>query len=323
MLRVVSRCRCNSASSLLGRHHFEHSGLTGLQRHFVMTGTGHTPKGHAGQGNFPLCSGRPACRQITSMFDTLAANKPGSPRMYLYSICGLFGVVGIFLGYKLFERMIGRIIEAGVESFDRHVLGVDVEIDTLLFHLSDMSVELYGLHVLNPEGFKCDNLLVAKYVLVDLYGWEFFKSFGKSVIIENLHLRNVHLNVENTGSKSNLALVIAGKDEIDAHNKLARKGEAGSVAKKTEKSKPGVKDASGDQTRFELQNVQVTKIDISYSSSVTSCDLCLPDVTYDNFSKEMGSTLVDDLASVLVKTLMKNIGGGLEKLEALKGADIL
>lgn len=323
MLRGVTGCHSKLGSSLLYRHYFERSALTGLPRHFVMTGTGQTPESHAGRGNFPWCSGRPAYRQITSMLDSFAANKPGSPRMYIYTISGLVGVLGIFIGYKLFERMIGRIIEAGVESFDRHVLGVDVEIDVLLFHLSNMSVELYGLHVLNPEGFKSDNLLVAKYVLVDLAGWEYFKSFGKSVIIENLHLRHVHLNVENSGNKSNLALVIAGKDEIEEHNRLVRTGEAGSVAEKTQKSEPDMKVSSGDQTKFELQNVQVTKIDISYSSSITSCDLCLPDVTYQNFSKEIGSSLVDDLASVLVKTVMKNIGGCLGNLEALKGIDIL
>merc|ERR1712206_49877 len=111
-----------------------------------------------------------------------------------------------------------------------------IEIDTLLFHLSDMSVEFYGLHVMNPEGFKSDNLLFAKYALVDLHGWEFFTSFGKTVIIENLHLRSVHVNVEDAGNKSNLALVIAGKDEIEEHNRLVRTGEEGSVAEKKEKS---------------------------------------------------------------------------------------
>merc|ERR1712007_272862 len=101
----------------------------------------------------------------------------------------------------MFERVLSRAVEAAVESFDRNLIGIDIEMDTLLLHLDEMAIEVRGLHVLNPYGFHSDYLLYAKRVFVDLHGWEFCSSLGKAVIIENLHFLDVLMNVESHGGK--------------------------------------------------------------------------------------------------------------------------
>merc|ERR1712007_101700 len=168
--------------------------------------------------------------------------------------------------------------------------------DTLLLHLFEMSVEVRGLHVRNPAGFESENLLYAKKLLVDVHGWEFFRSFGKSIVIENLHFLNVHMNVEKPGEKSNLAVVM---DYIDEH-------------KDTEKD-------SDDKKKVELQNVQLKDIDISYSSSMISCEVVLEDVSYENFTKDVG---VDAVVSMLMGTIGKTVAANLAK-KALVVGDFL
>lgn len=270
------------------------------------------PQWHAGQGNYSLHS----CGK-TSKFgfrDLLKHLKPHQPHIGHRTIFALAVVVGSYVSFKVFERMLSRAIEAAIETFDRNLIGIDIEMDTLLLHLDEMALEIRGLHVLNPDGFDSEYLLYAKRVLVDLHGWEFFSSWGKAVIIENLHFLDVHMNVESHGSKSNLALVMEGKDAINDHNWHLRHPSEPRVTKcVTEKKKKriqkraGGKPSSDDESKFRLQNVDFKDITISYSSKTMSCDVNVTDISYGDFSKEVGTHFADDIIAVIMKTLGKTV----------------
>merc|ERR1712007_312015 len=73
--------------------------------------------------------------------------------------------------------------------------------------------------------------------------------------------------------------------------------------KKREARKP----SSESKSKFRLQNVDFKDITVSYSSKTMSCDVNVTDISYDDFSKEVGSSVADDIIAVIMKTVGKTV----------------
>lgn len=236
---------------------------------------------------------------------------PTVPWWVLMCVCIGFVLLVLGLLFYFGAMMLGRSIKSAIETFDKRFIGVDIEIGDLSVAICSGRVDIHGLVVKNPEGYKSPYLLNATSVVVDLNTTALFTSFGHRIEVDELKLEDIDVIVEYDralGGTSNVDRVL---EHLNHDNKPSEKKNQHVQDTMNETGKaPPTKAASNE---ILLHKVLFSKIGARVATKLAGMRVALGDISFDDFSKENGAHLLEDLVFIIMKsfskTLMVNITG--------------
>ncbi len=145
----------------------------------------------------------------------------------------------IFIG--LFVLFGERAIKVAIETAGTKALNVDVSVEGLDLSLLRGQMEITGLNVANPAGFKMPYILKANQVYADIDMGSLFKD---TVVIKQIKLDGIVLSFEQEGLKSNVSTLLkaatanSGSSKDDKEEK-SKEEQDKDVAKEDESSQGG------------------------------------------------------------------------------------
>lgn len=230
---------------------------------------------------------------------------PSVPTWVLVTVCIIFVVLFLMLMFYFGAQMAGRAIKSAIETFDRRYLGVDVEIGDLSVSICSGRIDIHGCEIKNPEGYKTPYLLNAGSVVVDINMWALFKSFGHTIEVDVLTLEDIDCIVEYDkafGGTSNVDKIMEflSHDEKPSEKKAKKMEE---VVNATGKAPP--KKAASQE--IVLHKVSFTGIGARLATKLAGVRFAIGDMNFDDFSKEQGPGLVEDVVWVIMKTFSKTL----------------
>jgi len=141
----------------------------------------------------------------------------------------LWIVVGIVVGLPILVLLViilrlGTVIRLGVERAGPMLLGVETRLDDADASLFGGTLDLSGLHVANPEGFKSDTFLKADEIRV---GANIRALFQNEIHIREIILEGPEFTYELVGKKSNIGTLLERLDrgEEDDEDEAEKEGE--------------------------------------------------------------------------------------------------
>lgn len=187
----------------------------------------------------------------------------------------------------------GRLIQKTVNVAGPAALGVPVSLDKAEFHLLRGNVELKGLKIGNPEGFKTDGIFELGHLKVDLNT----RSLLSGVIqIRKILIDAPKITYERGLTSSNLADLLAGLEK-----KPDPAGEE-TPASEEPAPEPAPADEAGG-TKVIIDELVVRDAQLNVSLTVAqglSAPLPLPTITLRDIGKESGGAgFVEVLQKVL------------------------
>lgn len=212
----------------------------------------------------------------------------------------------IFVGAALLLLFLGRALKAGIEHFDRSCLGVDVDIGELTVSACHGRVEVRGVIVHSPPGFKSAHVFAAERILVDFNLRSLILSLGRRIEVESIKLIKIDCIVEWDGyiaglSESNVSHIL---DHLQGHGGNREK------PSKRRQRKPDVASAQaqkGSEREVHVYNVEMVDIGARLQTKLMGARVEIADVTHEDFSKEVGSYVFDDIVWEVLKSLVKTI----------------
>lgn len=107
------------------------------------------------------------------------------------------------------HRWIDRAVMHAIERYDQDYVGVDVTVEAVARDSGSNMIELYDLKVLNPPGrWKTPCVFHAGKLSIQLDVWEFIKSRGQIVIINQLIVKDAQLYYEKSMTSSNVSATL-------------------------------------------------------------------------------------------------------------------
>lgn len=107
---------------------------------------------------------------------------------------------------ELVHRWVDRAVIHAIERYDQDYVGVDVTVEAVARDSGSNMIELYDLKVLNPPGrWKTPCVFHAGKLSIQLDVWEFIKSRGTIVIINQLIVKDAQLYYEKSMTTSNVS----------------------------------------------------------------------------------------------------------------------
>lgn len=211
----------------------------------------------------------------------------------------------LFLVAWFWGRILGKAVEASIETFDRKVIGVDVNIGSLNFNPCAGRFVLENMVINNPEGFKSQYLLKVGRVNVDISMKTLLFSRGKTIIINCSEFCDVDVIYEKSLTSSNV-------DEILHFIEKKFKN----ADKKEDKQEAKPENAEGQIAATEVILKRVLVEDVGVKAAATffgghGVRVAVGDFKYDDFSKEVGNSMVDDIIIILMKSFLKTVATNL------------
>eukprot|EP00397_Hematodinium_sp_SG-2012_P045564 GEMP01051213.1.p1 GENE.GEMP01051213.1~~GEMP01051213.1.p1 ORF type:complete len:262 (+),score=58.46 GEMP01051213.1:29-787(+) len=227
---------------------------------------------------------------------------------------------GLLLVHYGGSSAIGGAVKTAIEAADRHVIGTDITIGSCEISLLQGRVKVYDLAVHNPPGFPEQPLLSVNKAVFDLSMLGLL--LRRAIVIEELTFEDLNVDVQyNSEGVSNCAHI---QEHLSESVNLSHRANASddstssSPPAETEDviAKVAVKRVLQDQNRaessvaaesqkhpIELRKVHFTGIQAKYGWATCA----LGDIKYDHFSEEVGATCIDDIAHVVMSTVMKSV----------------
>jgi len=195
-------------------------------------------------------------------------------------------------------NFLGRCLQTLVANFDERLIGLKIVIDSVKLEPMVGRVELHGVTVPNPEGYRSAYLLRADVVLVDLDMQKLLLSVGGKIDVEEVVADGVDVIYEKALTTSNV-------NELVTHLSKGDKKKAGA-------SKKDAKDGKkGDGPEVKVHRVLVRNIGAKLAAVLTAGYgpwLEVGDTGYEDFDKEAGGARgFMDVVRVLLATLLKSI----------------
>lgn len=240
-----------------------------------------------------------------------AQGVPQVPWWVLMCVCIGFVLLVLMLMFYFGAMLLGRSIKSAIETFDRRFLGVDIEIGDLSVAVCSGRIDMHGLQVKNPEGYKSPYLLNASSVAIDLNVTALMFSFGKKIEVDVLELQDIDCIVEYDKALGGTSNVDRVMEHLNHDNKPSEKKaqQVQDMVNETGKAPP--QKAAGNEIL--LHKVLFSKIGARVATKLGGVRVSLGDISFDDFSKENGAHLLEDLVFIIFKsfskTLMVNITG--------------
>merc|ERR550537_429810 len=129
-------------------------------------------------------------------------------------LAGIIGFVFLFVIVLLVvmvlssAKVIGIAVKLAIESADKMLLGVDVDVGAARLDLCRGFVNLADVIVHNPEGYKTPYLLSVGKVVLKLDTIKLAKSLGKLIEVQALILSKVDIIFEKGSTSSNVQDIV-------------------------------------------------------------------------------------------------------------------
>ncbi|CAE8664441.1 unnamed protein product, partial [Polarella glacialis] len=241
---------------------------------------------------------------------------------------GIILVSGPLFSYCL-NSTVSSIVHKAVERFDQRHLGVDIDVGHITSHLGRGYVSLHDFVIHNPDGgkYKSPYLLNARCAVIDVDMWMYIRSFGKHIEIENIVFKDVDVIFEKTWSSSNIHEVLdfmeerthkkkeegktqtqGGKASASISGKDPEQGGKPGDKKGGKKEGKGAK-CTADQTELVLRRVVVEEVGLRVEAQMLGgfgMRLEISDIHYHDFATEVGESMADDVARVLLTSILKS-----------------
>jgi len=211
----------------------------------------------------------------------------------------------------LFTNLLGKMIKTSVMTIDRRFLGVDIELGTVAVSLRRGRIEIDGCQVMNPEGYKGPYLLHAGRILIDLNMGKLLRSLGKTVEVDVLEVTDIDCIVEYSGvlgGTSNFQKImdhLSGDDKKPSEKKAERQEKLTAAGANPAPEKEG--------QALVVHKILFTNVGAKLATKIAGVRVAVGDMQFDDFSKQTGHLLVEDvvceIAKTFSKTLLVNITG--------------
>lgn len=242
-----------------------------------------------------------------------------------------FGVLSSGIIFYIIQRLwsytakaVGLAIEFGVETFDRSIIGVDMEIGKLSVNLCEGNVVMHGFKMRNPDSYNSDHLLECKKVRVDIDMCRLLFSGFREIRVEALYFKRVDIIYEKSWKSSNIHDVLEflrGPGTDTKAGGMAQSALSPRADPPESASLPGVEPAMGatgsmrrrkPKHEYKLTLEKVDLEDIAFRAQAQmlggrGARVSVPDISYDHFTKEMGEHYIEFIIKNLLKTVLKSI----------------
>lgn len=222
--------------------------------------------------------------------------------------------VGLGTNLHCATNFLGSSIRAAIHRLDKTLLGVQVNVGHLSLNLFDGYLDCDHLTVYNPPGYSSQYLMQATKVLVDVDIGQMVTSCMNKVSVDKLVFKGVTANYERKWGTSNMQEVLQFIEEKTAQLNLLK-------SKDSKKSMPSSQAASS-KSSFELHRVDVQNILVNVRPSggigdYMNFEMEAADVYYQDFDKEVGYTIIDDIVKELLRSLLKTVISNVAGKQAL------
>jgi len=233
-------------------------------------------------------------------------------------------------------RMLGNAVEAGIETFDKTLIGADVEIGRITPNIVYGILDIDEFMVKNPDdkGYDSPYLLKAKRVHIDLDMAQLFLSCFKRVTIEKVVFKDVDVIFEKHYRSSNVQDILAFLSGTKDDKKGTKKGDAEKeppeAASPVAASSPKAKEASPgnakdpkaaspkvDEPAPPAHDLQVTLHEVCIEDVGARAQakmlggrgfrMAISDIYFKDFSQEANVALIDDVIIFLLKSFLKTV----------------
>jgi len=239
-------------------------------------------------------------------------------------------------------RILGKALAVGIETYDRDILGVDVEITSLKATACTGQILVEGVRILNPPGYKSPYLMQARSIIIDLSMRQLALSLGKLVVVDRLQINHVDVTIEKSWTSSNVqdvesflmtplpvadpppaqqsadAGACPGTDVASPTARswwrrcapCSRRAETAVTPPTSTDSASSVAPSSDEFPTVVLHKVLIHDIRVQLLAKMVcgaSVKMNLADISYEDFDADVGAYIVDDIVRILLKTLLKNV----------------
>eukprot|EP00930_Biecheleria_cincta_P052082 TRINITY_DN37319_c0_g1_i1.p1 TRINITY_DN37319_c0_g1~~TRINITY_DN37319_c0_g1_i1.p1 ORF type:complete len:346 (-),score=49.00 TRINITY_DN37319_c0_g1_i1:8-1006(-) len=215
----------------------------------------------------------------------------------------LLGVIVVVAATLLALCICFRLLEAGVDPLSDVIriglddlgpsfLGTDIDIDYVNVSVFRGWIDLRGLVVKNPPGYQSATLLTAGRIFVDLDTQKFLGKCCSTdhLTVETVEASDVELTLETKGwgcaATSNLQDILA---RLETDNVSTG---------------PPQSSQSLDVHRLKVSKVRAWIQADQLNSS--SFEIDLPDLSYENFSKEFSANSTKEILAVVARSLLQS-----------------
>jgi len=221
---------------------------------------------------------------------------------------GFTGIIGFLISFMVIlliimvlssAKILGLAIKLAIESVDRTLLGVDVDVGTARLSICRGFVNLANTVVHNPEGYKTPYLLSVGKVVVKLDMIQLIKSFGKHIEIEALILSNVDIIFEKSRKSSNAQDILNHLD-----------GDTTPQVEPVKKEKQK-EEVAENPVQVILHRVDIVEVGAKVASTFLGgrgIRVALGNIDYEDFQEQChGKVQVPDVIKIILETLMKTV----------------
>lgn len=215
----------------------------------------------------------------------------------------LFGAFLLFVCFA--GPMMGRLVKDRIEAMDRNVIGVDVTIGSLLVAMHTGKIELRDFVVMNPSPYSSEYLLKAGHVKIDVSMTDLLRSRARNITVQNLVFEDVDAIWEKSGlMNSNIKAIftfIEGKKAVEV-------AAIAVTAPSQTASAPACQ--LGPQRKFKVREVVVKDVGVKMASHMLGgrgVRLALGDVSFQDFSRDVGQHLLEEIVREILYSVLKTI----------------
>lgn len=230
---------------------------------------------------------------------------------YVAMVVGVL-VVGLFaLGLGALFRC-SKAFEAAVEQQIKSSAHLDVDIGDIKFYPLGGYLQVRDLLIKNPEPFKNDDehfFLKAGLIRLDVNVCSIITSFAKDIHIDEVKAEDVEVIIEYAGYFGGESNIHAIMEKVKGDPKDDSKGSKSKDDAEVEKDVDLEKDKDAKPaTKVSLHKVCLEDIGMKLETKLVGAPhVSAGDVKYDDFSKEVGESMIDDIFLILIKTVAKTI----------------
>jgi uncharacterized protein involved in outer membrane biogenesis len=208
---------------------------------------------------------------------------------------------------------LGSIIEKGVETAGSASLGTDVALSDADLSILGGRVSLAGLEIGNPTGFKTDHLFKFDKAQVAVTPTSLMQD---EIVIDNIILEGPSLIVEQSGTGTNMSVVLENiKRTVPAKEEPAKEEAAEEEPKEEEPAA---------QKTFRIKLLRITGAEVTFASFMSAgkpITVPLPEIKMENISNSDGSGM--QLAEVIEKVLVEMMQKALTEGKGIVPIDIM
>ena len=207
----------------------------------------------------------------------------------------IVAVVLVGLGLVVLYMNLGTVVKTGIETLGPEVTGAPVHLKKMDLSLLRGKIELDGLVVGNPKGFKTPSAFQLGKVLIR---FQPSSLLGNTIHVKQVLIADPQITYEVGGSGTNIGAIMKNADDFTRRMGGGSGGESGGKPAPSGEKKPGKKVVIDDlRVTGGKVNLSVTLLG-GNKLSVPLPEIHKTDIGKDSGGQSMGETIKDVLKSV-------------------------